>query len=405
MTLTAFRHAFAGFATASIAIAASVGPLSARNADIGNIASAQSSQNTFAQFIPSDNPREHRIDYKHWDEALGFMVIPMGPSLREAAPRATPETGTRMVYGHRSRYRLEGNRIAFSFLDNKIRSALTEYRQDLERVGSNLDIATLPRNEQLAFWINIHNVAVIEALAHEYPMREPSEREFGLNQASLQDAKLVQINGVDLSPRDIREKIVYPNWSDPRVIYAFWRGEIGGPSIQRLAYTASNVDQLLSLNAEEFINSLRGIESFGGALRVSQIYDEAAPFYFANDADLKAHLNQFARDDVKKLVAKKDRIAINRYDGSIADLIYGHRDPGLNFICTQGRGIGAFGPGGIVGAAACSDAPTRPNRAAQRLMFERAQKLNKAYRRGIRTGTVIYGDGRYADGEPPKEVK
>ena len=178
-------------------------------------------------------------------------------------------------------------------------NALTQYRQDLERVGNELDIVHLPRNEQLSYWINLHNVAVIEALAHQYPMREPAEGSFGANETTLQDAKLVTIDGVQLSPRDIREKIVYPNWSDPRVIYGFWRGEIGGPSIQRLAYTGSNGDQLLALNAEEFVNSLRGVEAYGGALRISQIYEEAAPFYFADDADLITHLSQFARDDVK----------------------------------------------------------------------------------------------------------
>ncbi|MEL7198487.1 MAG: DUF547 domain-containing protein [Pseudomonadota bacterium] len=379
--------------------------MNAESAEMRIATQSVSNASAFAQFAPAADRREHRIDYQHWDEALAFMVIPMGPSLREGAPRVRPETGTRFIYGHRSRYRLEGNRLAFSFLDAKILNALTQYRQDLERVGNELDIVHLPRNEQLSYWINLHNVAVIEALAHQYPMREPAEGSFGSNETTLQDAKLVTIDGVQLSPRDIREKIVYPNWSDPRVIYGFWRGEIGGPSIQRLAYTGSNVDQLLALNAEEFVNSLRGVEAYGGALRISQIYEEAAPFYFADDADLKTHLSQFARDDVKKLISKKDRIAINRYDGNIADLVFGHSDPGLTFVCTQGRGAGAIGQGGGIGPGACSDARTQPNRAVTRLMFERAQKLNRAYRRGIRTGTVIYGDGQYAGGEGPREVE
>jgi hypothetical protein len=45
-----------------------------------------------------------------------------------------------------------------------------------------------------------------------------------------------------------------------------------------------------------------------------------------------------------------------------------------------------------------------PDRAAIRLMEERSLKLWKAWRRGIRTGMVIFGDG-YADGEEPKEVR
>ncbi len=394
---------------AALALGSLTVPLAAESASAPFQARSSSSSSAngdpFEQFVPAAQRKDHRIDYAHWDEALEWFVIPMGPSLRQGARRPDAGTGTRFVYGHDSRYRLEGNRVAFSFLSPQIRNALTEYRKDLEQVGSSLDISTLPRNEQLAFWINLHNVAVVEAVALEYPMREPAKRTFGTNNATLQDAKLVTIGGIDLSPRDIREKIVYPNWKDPKVIYAFWRGEIGGPSIQRTAFTGANVDFLLSLGAEEFVNSLRGIESFGGALQVSKIYQEAEPFYFQDREDLRAHLAKFARDDVKKLIAKKDRIAFNRYESDIADMLYGRGDPGLTWVCVQGRGGEGIPTNGASAVGLCSDEPVVTDRAAKRLMLERAQKLNRAWRRGIRTGTVIFGNGDFADGETPKEVE
>ncbi|MEM6476871.1 MAG: DUF547 domain-containing protein [Pseudomonadota bacterium] len=386
-------------------------PLAAKGSDSATTLQSSSTQRSgtdaFARFTPAADRKNHRIDYTHWDEALEWFVIPMGPSIREAPATVTPELGTRIVYGHRSRYRLEGNRVAFSFLNGDIKTALTEYRQDLERVGSQLDIARLPRNEQLAFWINLHNVAVIEALANEYPMRQPSKREFGSNNATLQDAKLVTISGVSLSPRDIREKIVYPNWNDPRVIYAFWRGEIGGPSIQRLAYTGANVGTLLSLNAEEFVNSLRGVDSYSGALRVSRLYEEAKPFYFANDDELKAHLLKFARDDVKELIRERPRVRYATYERDIADMLLGRGDPGLTFSCNaDNSGLPlSSGAGDLDPAGTCKDIPVITNRAAQRLMVERAQKLNKAYRRGIRTGTVTFDDPELRPGAAPKEVE
>lgn len=360
----------------------------------------------FDLFVPAPDQADHTIDYGHWDEALTWMVVPMGPSVREGAPRVSPETGSRIVYGHQSRYRLEGNRIAFSFLPPQVKRDLTEYRQDLESVGNTLNIAELPRNEQLAFWINLHNVAVIEAISNEYPIRSPSKAKFGPDKVALQDAKLVTIKGVALSPRDIREKIVYPNWSDPRVIYGFWRGEIGGPSIQRYAFTGQNVDTLLSLGAEEFVNSLRGIESFGGALRVSQIYEEAQPYYFGSDEELRGHLAAFARDDVKALINEKDRIAYNSYESDIADLVYGKSDPGITSVCQIGGGA-AILPDGAAGAsllAGCTIQPGVTDRAALRLMNERRLKLAKAYRRGIRTGSVIVG-GAEGQSEGVKEVE
>jgi hypothetical protein len=368
-------------------------------------APSSTSPTPLARFVPAASRREHHIDYAHWDEALGWLVVPMGPSIRQGAPRVDPNTGTRRIYGHESRLRLEGNRVAFSFLTPEIRMALTEYRQDLERVGTELDIASLPRNEQLAYWLNLHNVAVIEALAGEYPMLEPSDRTFGSNAAELDDAKLVTVGGVALSPRDIREGIVYPNWRDPKVIYGFWRGVIGGPSIQRLAFTGANVDPLLALSAEEFVNSLRGVERWSGTLQLSPIYEEAERFYFRDSDALRGHLTQYGREDVRELVSETPAIAYKRLESDLADLQRGEREPSYLNTCTH--------PGGLVGGKApesvdplfCGTTRTVPNPAIQRLMAERSEKLDRARRAGIRTGMVIYGGGEYSADAPVIEVE
>ncbi len=344
------------------------------------------------QFRPAEKIDQHTIDFTYLDEALQWFVVPMGPSIREGAARVEPRLGTRRIYGHESRFRLEGNRVAFSYFTDEVRASLTEYRQDLERVGSELDLTRIPRNEQLAFWLNLHNVAVIEALAYEYPLTQPAQRTFGSNEAMLDDAKLVTVAGVELSPRDIRERIVYPNWSDPKVIYGLWRGEIGGPTIQRVAFSGDNVSQMLDFSAEEFVNSLRGVEKTGKTLRVSRIYEEAARFYFENDEALRAHLNGFARDEVKTVIGKTERTIINDYEQDVADLARGERDPLLqNLLVTDG-----FGP-----LARTNPVLSRPNLAIQRLMEERSEKLRRAVRRGIRTGTVVIGE----EGLEAKEVE
>ncbi len=389
------------FVAAALAATSLASPLAAESASVAvptqsqtRAPSVSSAPSGLAQFTPAAQRREHRIDYEHWDEALGWFVVPMGPSIRQGAPRVDPMTGTRRIFGHESRYRLEGNRVAFSYLTPEIMSAITQYRADLERVGSELDLTAIPRNEQLAFWINLHNVAVIEALARQYPLSEAD--------ASLDDTKVVTVGGVDLSPRDIREGIVYPNWNDPKVMYGFWRGAIGGPSIQRLAYTGGNVDALLSLSAEEFVNSLRGVERWGGALRVSPIYQEAARFYFDDSDTLRAHLTQYARDDVRELVSETEQVAYKDLEGDLADLARGESQmllvPLTSIVCG-----GSCSPS--TGLSDAMPVRNRPNLAIQRLMQERATKLERARRQGIRSGMVIYGDGDYSAADAPPEVE
>lgn len=398
-------RSISGLLTSGALVALVMTPLAAENAS--TVTSARQADDssatvgTFDRFTPAGTVRDHRIDYTHWDEALGWFVVPMGPSTRQGAPRVDPLLGTRRVYGHESRLRLEGNRVAFSYITPEVQTALTEYRVDLERIGSEIDMTTLPRNEQLAFWFNLHNVAIIEALASEYPLSEPDEGTFGANAAPLHDAKLVTIDGVALSPRDIRERIVYPHWSDPKVMYGFWRGVIGGPSIQRLAFTGQNVDVLLSLAAEEFVNSLRGVEEWGDALRVSPLYGEAARFYFRDDADLRAHLAQFAADDVSELLRETDRTAYGQYENLLADMALCERDPALNFLFTQDCAEFACG----VGVSNAAPVRSRPNLAVQRLVQERADKFRTLRDRGIRTGMVVFDNGQYVGDTVPREVE
>ena len=119
----------------------------------------------FARFVPNGQPSATRLDYSLWNEALNFFVFSMGASLRERAPSVQPNLGTRRVYGHTSGYRLEANRVTFSYLEDDVIQSLAEYRRDLELTADEIDIASLARNEQLAFWINLHNVAIIEQIA------------------------------------------------------------------------------------------------------------------------------------------------------------------------------------------------------------------------------------------------
>ncbi|MEE4338198.1 DUF547 domain-containing protein [Erythrobacter sp.] len=341
----------------------------------------------YRTFVPQENPNEDGIDYSIWTEAMKNLVVSMGPSLRQGAGRPDPSFGSRRQYGHVSRYRLEGNRLMFSFLDDAVIDSFTEYRRDLEATADKIDIQKLSRNEQLAYWINLHNVAVVEQIARSWPVRQP--REIKVDGVPLDEAGFITVEGVALSPRDIREKIVYPNWRDPKVIYGFWRGEIGGPSIQREAFNAENVARLLEKGASEFVNSLRGTEKAGDTLEVSELYREAAPFYFPDfEKDVRAHLRQYAKPEVIAILdgTTQSRATIREWD--IADLAGGVREPTYQNITSNGVAV-----------------TTRIPQSMARLLAQREQKFQKIIREG-RTGTVTFSnlklpgeEGEETDGE------
>lgn len=332
-----------------------------------------SEQGEFARFVPRPTGKAVTLDYELWTVALRDLVLSMGPSTRKGANTVDPGLGTRFTFGHDSRFRMEGNRVVFSFLEDGALETISAYRADLERIGSELDITALPRDEQLAFWLNLHNVAMVEQIGLHYPVTSPDKIQMGDARTPLDTTKFLTVAGVSLSLHDIRTKIVYPNWSNPKVFYGFFHGEVGGPSIQRQAFSGGNVSQLLDNAAREFVNSLRGVEGRGDTIMVSKLYEEAAPYYFPKMAsDLREHLAIYAEDDVKALLAQKPKTRTGVYVDDIADLAAGEVEPVYTQIESNGRQVGG---GRITPSVA-------------RLLTERTKKYEELRREG-RVGTVI----------------
>ncbi len=336
------------------------------------VQSAPQTSAQFVRFIPSKTPVQHRIDYTVWDDAMKNLVVSMGPSLRKAAASEVQTFGSRRRYGSNSRYRLEGTRVMFSFLNAEVISSFTDYRKDLEATADQLNISTLPRNEQLAFWTNLHNVAMVEQIAIAWPKRQP--RDIKIDGVALDEARFITIGGVAMSPKDIRTQIVYPNWSDPRVIYGFWRGDIGGPSLQRRAFNGENLKDTLERSAREFVNSLRGTQKNGSTLAVSDIYTETAPYYFTDfDRDLRTHLAGYANVEVQQILASTSKVDASISEPDIADLAGGVREPTFNDITSNGS----------------SKSFRIPSSMAQ-LLAQRERKFDIMERQGVRTGTVTF---------------
>ena len=278
---------------------------------------------------PLANKAEKTLDFSTMTTILETSVLYTGDSTRRRAKRPEPSLGSRITsrVGHTSPYRLEGNKVLFSAFNKDYKYLLSRYRKNLERMGKKEDITTLPRNEQLAYWLNLHNVTMLDIIAKNYPVRNPREITIGSDNVLLHDAKIIKVQGQRLSLRDIREKIVFPNWKDPNVLYGFFQGDLGSPSIQRTAFTGQNISELLKFSADEFTNSLRSIHATGVTVYVSSLYAEVAPYYFPNfPTDLKTHLRTHLREDVVGLLDRYPDFKLAKYQSRIADTTGGLGD-------------------------------------------------------------------------------
>jgi len=330
----------------------------------------------FSVFTP--NPvKKSTFDYSIFNEALSQVVLDFGPSTRMRARRVQADVGSRFVRGHKSAYRLEGARFTFEYISDDYKQGLADYRLDLQDIGTQYDVTKFPKNEQLAYWINLHNVAVLEKIADDYPVQRPERMKLKMDGQKIKfdDAPFIQVKGQNISLSDIRNNIVYKNWDDDSVIYGFFKGDIGSPSLQKWAYTGEYVWTQLNQNAEDFVNSLRGFNLGSKTRNVSAIYEEAAPYYFQNwEVDLKAHLLKHADEAVQTELAKPYPFRIDTYDTMVADVSGG-----------QGKGT----------SGATTTCPTNMSCGTARLLREVETKRQYLIRNDLvkrRTGYVIIED-------------
>ncbi len=369
---TALPLACAVLLSGGVSAATAQTPVAVSSATPATASSMRSEPSAFAIFTPRPT-RRTTLDYDVWDGMLKEMVFYSGPSLRTMSRTPALFTGTRVPHGHRSWYRLEGNKVVFEGMEDEFSDLVGDYVTDLVDIANRIDIPSLPRNEQLAFWLNLHNAVAVKSIADIYPRAEPSSAK-GPDGLPFHDSKRVTIRGVALSLRDIREGIVYANWSNPNVIYGFFHGDIGGPSIQRSAFTGNNVGSLLAFVGDEYANSMRGYHSLNGRASVSRLYKDVAPWFFPDfEGDLRGHLATLQRPDVNEdLRETTGTLKLISYDSSIADLT---------------RGEPNYSPPSQLQ----SDGTLIARPLVQRAIREHSEKFRELRRRG-QGGTVIIED-------------
>lgn len=296
-------------------------PLTAKAATKTKIESP-SAQN-LSHFTPRPSV-ETRLDFDTWDFMLSETVLYMGPSTRTRSARNQPQTGTRITRSHSSPYKMEGNKVLYALMEDEVKSEMKAYAEELIELGNRLDIPSLPKNEQLAYWINLHNAVLITTVSDNYPgpKRRPSLiKPIKGSDVRLHDAKLIEIDDYKLSLRDIREKIVFPNWKNGDVPYAFHLGHLGSPSMANVAYNGSDLRAQLQRNAYEFVNSLRGYEN--GKLS-PYIRDISMWYYPGMETELDSYFRKRMRPEVYAEFKANGVKSMNREELTIADMTGGY---------------------------------------------------------------------------------
>src|SRR6185437_4831897 len=186
------------------------------------------------------------------------------------------------------------NRFGYARAKASGRAQLGDYIATLEAVP----VSRLDRAEQRAYWINLYNAVTTRIVLDHYPVRSIRDIGPGLFSFGPWDAKVVTVEGEQLSLNDIEHGILRPIWRDPRLHYALNCAAISCPSLPRVAFTAENTERLLEDGARAYVNDPRGVRIEDGRLIVSSIYLWYRSDFGRDEAAVMDHLRHYAAPEL-----------------------------------------------------------------------------------------------------------
>ena len=196
-------------------------------------------------------------------------------------------------------------RLAYKLIKE---NGLEELQNYLDFMAAQ-DVSGLSDNDQLAYWLNLQNALVVQAIVTEDKKWRDIKRSRGTGDApgKMWVKQRIEIGGQTLSIAEIDSYIV-ENFDNPNVIYGLYQGVRGGPCINDVAYEGPTVEQTLEKNAKRYINSRGIVHVNNDVVELTPIFmwhkDQA---FGADDASLVAHLQNYADPNLKSALYRAAR--------------------------------------------------------------------------------------------------
>lgn len=181
----------------------------------------------------------------------------------------------------------------------------------------DIPISTFNKDEQLAYWLNLHNAQVIALLVETRKIRKRVKKERGtpLAPGTLWAEKRLTVEGMSLSLNDIEQNILLRNWKDPLILYGLNYGVEGSHLIEGGALHGPTVNDQLAMAAVEFIQKTRNVRVKRGNLDISSLYGWNYDLLFSsNDENIIEHLKLYANDELTAELANISKINKNKFN-------------------------------------------------------------------------------------------
>lgn len=187
-------------------------------------------------------------------------------------------------------------RVDYTRVSDADTQSLIQHVDDLEAV----QVLSLNRDEQMAYWINLYNARTVQLILENPGKKSIRNIRFKITDFGPWDEPLLEVEGEPLTLNDIEHRILRPIWKDPRIHYAVNCASMGCPNLAPAAYTAATLEELLEDEARSYINHPRGVDISQKRFLLSSIYDWYQDDFSGNTEGVVNHLVRYAEPALRE---------------------------------------------------------------------------------------------------------
>ena len=180
----------------------------------------------------------------------------------------------------------------------------------------SVDPRSLNRNEQLAYWLNLRNLLVIQDFAGNGPKSIASERGSPTDPGSSWTKKRITLAGVSISIHDIETKILNQHWENPDIIYGLYQGSQGGAPLPREMFQGPSTKKQLRTLGQTYVNTNKILRIRKNSVTAPAIYSWYKADYFNDDDTIvQAHLAALTiKSDAKKDISEAKSVKYSDFN-------------------------------------------------------------------------------------------
>jgi len=199
----------------------------------------------------------------------------------------------------------------------------SDYRTLLKDLAS-FEPATLEsREERMAFWINVYNIAAIKTIVDHYPV--DSIRSLRIHwRGSPWDRKVINVGGRDHSLDEIEHTILLDGFGDLRIHFGINCASVSCADLLAVPYRAATLYRQLELQGRKLLaNRKKGmrIDRERNTVYLSRIFSFDEKRFRAYPGGVLAFIKPYVSDvDREYLTRGKPEIEYLDYDWSANDL-------------------------------------------------------------------------------------